>query len=384
MKWQNKGHELDEMGSKISYFKKCIIFGAGTNGEDLYNGLHNYIDVIGFIDNNPSKTLNGYLGLPVYPVAEINNILDCETAVIISASSYMSDIIDQLGDYGLKYNVNLFDRRFYQIYMWYSKQMLCSQACAISVTERCTLNCRYCKVMIPYFRNPKDGDISVLKRDVDLFFNAFDYVCEFELFGGEPFLHPDLNELVFYIGENYKSRIGKIKVLTNGTVNSGIQDIFSGSSNRYGVRISVSDYTESLPNIKPSFEKFIENLQINKIEYEIRTRDKWWIDYGRETINRCDSSEDEMIELFDKCFMKCRLLKDGKYYNCQDDGFALKADFVEYDSGFSLLDFGKEDKMALLEYDYGYSEKGYVDLCRKCAGYLTINKNFVPVAEQVR
>jgi organic radical activating enzyme len=292
----------------------------------------------------------------------------------------MREIVGQLESRGLKYNENIFDRRFYQLYMWYREKMLCAPTCSLAVTERCTLKCRYCKVLTPYIDKPEDIALPEIKSDVDLFFAAFDYVCDFELFGGEPFLHPRLDEVIAYICENYREKFGMLKILTNGTISPS--DRVMSAVKKYGVRLSISDYTETLAHLKPNLDALLESVKRNGIDYELRKRVKWWIDYGREYIDRSGATDEEISELFDACNIKCRLLKNGFYYNCQDDGFAYRAGIAENNSGFPLLN-AVEIKPVLLEYECGFSDKGYVDLCRKCNGYLTINDNFIPVAEQL-
>ena len=37
----------------------------------------------------------------------------------------------------------------------------------------------------------------------------------------------------------------------------------------------------------------------------------------------------------------------------------------------------------IIKFDQGYNARGYLNLCRQCNGYITINKNEVPIAEQI-
>lgn len=39
MKWNNKGHEFDEIGQRFKVNKRVWIYGAGENGRDLFERL---------------------------------------------------------------------------------------------------------------------------------------------------------------------------------------------------------------------------------------------------------------------------------------------------------------------------------------------------------
>jgi hypothetical protein len=51
---------------------------------------------------------------------------------------------------------------------------------------------------------------------------------------------------------------------------------------------------------------------------------------------------------------------------------------------FDLRNITSENKKELVEFRMGYTENGYVDFCRRCAGWCTINKKPVPVAKQLK
>lgn len=71
MKWTNKGHEFDTVYQNIEKKDKFYLFGAGEYGEAVYQELEDKLSVAGFIDNNPEKQKEHYLGKRVFDLEEI-------------------------------------------------------------------------------------------------------------------------------------------------------------------------------------------------------------------------------------------------------------------------------------------------------------------------
>ena len=107
---------------------------------------------------------------------------------------------------------------FMSEWLWTAKQMNCVFHVDMTITTKCTLNCRHCNLFIPYHKEHVNFSFEEMKRNIDLFFERIDFVTYFGLIGGETFLNPDLERCIVYLGENYRSQIGRITVVTNGTV----------------------------------------------------------------------------------------------------------------------------------------------------------------------
>ena len=88
----------------------------------------------------------------------------------------------------------------------------------VLVTERCTLACSHCNMFMPHFVSPDHRDLETIKSDIDLFFNKVDYVSVFHLVGGEPFLNPNIEDVIRHVVSNYTSKIDKLIITTNGTI----------------------------------------------------------------------------------------------------------------------------------------------------------------------
>ena len=66
----------------------------------------------------------------------------------------------------------------------------------IMLTEKCTLNCTFCNMYMPHFKQAKHRDLEEIKDDFDKFFSLTDYVSIFHLVGGEPLMYPQVNEVI--------------------------------------------------------------------------------------------------------------------------------------------------------------------------------------------
>ena len=207
--------------------------------------------------------------------------------------------------------------------------------------------------------------LDMAKESADFFFRYVDVVNEFVLIGGEPFLYADLEELIDYIGRNYREKILTFAITTNGTIVPS--DEIVELCKRYRVTVRVSDYTDTIPKLQPRYDLIYDKLsEIEIITWKTKKEDCWF-DYGFEEVDR---GEDvcQLIEVFDKCRIDCREIRGSRYYYCvmartvpENMGWRIGAeDYLE------LKDL--QDKKILFEYQQGFSGKGYVDLCRHCRG----------------
>ena len=106
--------------------------------------------------------------------------------------------------------------------------------------------------------------------------------------------------------------------------------------------------------------------------------------YHIEYLNK-EMDEKKLIETFDKCLTPCREVRENKLYFCVmarsvSDNLHLEegqGDYLDLDKLH-----GENYKRELMEFNLGYSEKGYLDMCHRCHGMDAINYP-IPVAEQL-
>ena len=170
----------------------------------------------------------------------------------------------------------------------------------LCITTKCTLKCMNCVACIPYITNQKHSSKEVVFREIEEFFNVFDYAGRIEIIGGEPLLHPDLLEIVKK-AVKYKSQYGFLRITTNCTIEPR-DDLLEYIKN-CGVHFDfiLGDYGE--PSIAyTSVKKKID-------EYNIPNRtDKYhgnkphfngWIDFGDHSYKNYE--ELELAYIFTNC-----------------------------------------------------------------------------------
>lgn len=84
------------------------------------------------------------------------------------------------------------------------------------ITQKCSLRCRDCAQLIPYYKDPVHFSVESIINDLKQYAKAFDVVPEISLHGGEPFLHPDIDVICREAAAI--PNIVFISFITNGTV----------------------------------------------------------------------------------------------------------------------------------------------------------------------
>lgn len=392
MKWKNKGHEFDIMAGKLlenqEKFRHIYIFGAGLIGANLIALMQAYGILMGFIDNDVQKQRNGYKGFRVYPLEEY--MKQYQGFIVIAADDKnIPDIEGQLKKMHLSENKDFlshtkFFHEVFPILSVYLFGKVYIEIAQISLTERCSLRCRKCAHGCFAVNQDvvKDLTIEQVYKSADSFFGKVDFIYEFVLIGGEPLLYRQLPEAIRYIGRRYREQIGIFSITTNGT-------IFPDKETRkmckeYGVLFRISNYSMTIPRLKDAYKKLIDQLDEDGIAYELETEEKEWMDYGFGYVNR-NTDTAGLISVFDGCKTPCREVRENRYYFCvmarsvsENMGFdAGNNDYLDLDA---LT--GENYQREMLEFDLGYSEKGYLDMCNYCHG-ADAKKHPIPVAEQV-
>lgn len=388
MKWDKRGQELDEKAvvvvKKFADRKQIFLFGAGQRGTELRKILEHYCIFGGYIDNDPVKQENGYEGAEVYSLEEYQN-QGFKSWIVITASDSNIDVIaKQLEKAAYKRGTNFwlyeeFIKDIFPVLSFYYFNKLFVYLAQISVTERCTLHCKKCahachKVAM----TAEDMKLDIAKESADCFFRHVDVVNEFVLIGGEPFLYSELGELIDYIGRNYREKILTFAITTNGTILPS--DEMVELCRRHRVTVRVSDYSDTIPKLKPRYDLLYDKLsEVEVIVWKTKKEDCWF-DYGFGEVDRGEDVH-ELVEAFDSCRTDCREIRGSRYYYCvmartvpENMGWQIEVnDYLE------LKDL--QDKKIFFEYQQGFSEKGYVDLCRHCRGG-EASQFLIPAAEQ--
>ena len=391
MIWKNKTHELDQFAADLMSANpqlKYYIFGAGLMGRELLSVFMIYNCTLMFIENSFDKQRDGIDGTEVITLTEY--LLRRDGQIIIAASKANTVTIkQQLEDNLLKHGEDFFlydefvDFIFPIISVYGFNQSYVSLA-QITLTERCTLKCKKCAHGCSYVDNASAIDMTLQQvyKSADSFFSKVDFVKEFVLIGGEPLLYRELEIVIEYIGRRYRERISLFVITTNGTIIPN-KDILKACQ-KYNILFRISNYSYQVPRLKKTYQRLMDVLESYSISYVLSEEEHEWMDYGFEYVNR-NESEDELVKVFDACKTPCREIRENRFYYCvmarsisDNLGFHVgQDDYLDMDR-LNGTDYRKE----LLEFTLGYSDKGYLDMCRHCNGAEA--KNYpIPAAEQV-
>lgn len=393
MQWRNKGHEFDQFAKElIQIFQKknckIYIFGAGYWGIRLKNILEQYSCFSGFIDNDEEKQKQGVDGEAVYSLDEYMKNLPQGLIVIAVDKKNINAIKEQLMGEKLQHSIDFYEygeftKQILPVISFYHYKKMYVELAQICVTERCTLNCEKCAHgCYNVSKSASDMPFDEVKKSADSFFEKVDLIEEFVLIGGEPLLYKQLADAIEYIGQRYRSQMIIFSITTNGTIIPS-EEILK-KCKKYNVLFRISNYSESLPYMKDKYKTLCNILSEHGIEYTIGPEELIWMDYGFEYFDR-GTDEKQLCTAFDECRTPCREIRGNKYYYC------VMARSVSDNLNFNLgqddyLDMDEidiENRAILMEYEMGYSQKGYLEMCRYCRGGEAANYP-IPAAIQAK
>lgn len=229
--------------------RSAVVFGAGRAGWYAIKVLEHYgISIAGVIDNNEAKQGTSFLGYPVGSCADYSMKSSGLTVYPALFTPEKSKLVEaQLGQDGYGDVVNIMDSFLFTFMIEVAgrncdrrklaesidilfesyredpnKCILNSENHYVSptitsyITQRCSLQCRDCGALIPYYRSPVDFSVAEVMRDLEKYAKAFDVVPEISFCGGEPFMHPD-----FHVICEETAKIPNvifINLNTNGTI----------------------------------------------------------------------------------------------------------------------------------------------------------------------
>lgn len=176
-----------------------------------------------------------------------------------------------------------------------------------AVTTHCTLRCKYCSNLVPYFKEPRTLPLQQAKREISQLLEQVDYIYRFKVHGGEPFLYPFLAELLNWLCTQKK--IGEIRISTNGTILPRPEVLQALKDSK--VIVFISDYSEL---ITPNRKKLLQILNENGV----RIRDlkgQLWCDTGTVELRQRSAKAHEAV--IATCMMaNCKALANGWLYQC--------------------------------------------------------------------
>lgn len=362
-----------------------IPYGIGRIGRRVIPTLLKEFKIPFLIDRK--KDSEKVLGLRVCDIAEAAPIVkEKNLKIVITTVRYSYDEISkELISYGFKeyQDFCMFERFAEEWNLRWRNRCVLSKIDTI-ITSRCTLKCRNCNLFIGHANHHADMKFDDLKRNFDIFFNSVDYVYEYTLLGGEPFMHVELEQILSYLMENYSDRIGKVNLISNGTIVPcrNVLELMK----KYEMTVHISDYTQSV-NYGKKLTEVTEKFSENGIEYYVIPNNTWKdVKYPEKEFTAENPREHMLL-----CGHSTHSVGNGKLYWC-DPAFA-----VECFTGFKAvpddyLDLVRnaennskyEAARNILKYMLGdVNERGYMSICKKCAGVGRDNNEIITAGLQM-
>lgn len=380
MKWANKGHEFDALGGRIADVRAIYLFGAGIGGLSIHSQFSDRIEIKGFIDNDPVKQRDGVDGIGVSAAADIR-LAENEAIVVCVQSGFAGEIMAQCRALGYVDGYTLFAMDvFFPLLEMYVHERLCLPSLSFLPVTACNLNCRDCLNFSPYMKHAEFRPLGRLKEDLSLLFSRIDSILLFHISGGEPFLYPALPDLIAFVSTAFRGRIGRLEMTTNGTIVPS--DALCLALRDGGVNLIVDDYRDSVPEYADAYDAALEKYEAFSVSYRVQKVANW-ISLAPFETDHSAWSEEQLRSHFDACAVPWQEYRDGKLWLCNYAAYAEVAGIAKT-RPTDYLDFtdGEIDRKALLEFRLGYSDRGYVEFCKRCRGY---GNNTIPtkVAEQL-
>ena len=376
--------KLDESWGDVKNGSKLVLYGAGRIGRRVLPVLSQEFSIPFLLDK-------GHVGEEVCgievksPSQGLDDIRKSGTKIVVATmKGAYADIVKDLEAAGLvEYHDFCIFERFAQ--EWNLRR---NNRCVLAkidtvITSRCTLNCRNCNMFISHTRNRTDFDQVSLKNNFDIFFDSVDFVYEYTLLGGEPFAHKGLTEIILYLEEKYGDRIGKLNLISNGTVVPD-QELLQLLKN-FQISVHISDYTVTV-NYRDRLKQVAKAFDDYQIEYYVIPNNVWK-DICYPDKEYCAENPAEHMQI---CGHSTHSVNNGRLYWC-DPAFAAE-EFLGFPSETDdYLDLEKNRKenskydasLNIFRYLLGdVNDRGYMSFCEHCAGIGNDNQSVVTAGLQ--
>lgn len=364
---------FDFLSNEWHGLEKIVVFGFGKMGRGNIEALLNRFQIIKIIDNDIKLSNKSYKNIEIINLNTYVKLELKEKIVVVTSGNRYNSISKELEKRGFTEYVDFCDfSTFCSDYFWNDRKELFLGRLTFNITTFCTLNCKSCTMLTPFNKYKKNFEIDTLKKDVVLTFEIVDYVSNLIVLGGEPFLHKELAELIEFIGEGYRDKIGNVQLITNGMVLAS-KELLS-IIRKYDVEVRISDYTQRV-NYKERLKQFCNDLDLYEIRYVCYSHDKW-LDMGfpDENVNMGDNEIDLRKHMLN-CNPNCQNVSEGKLYYCAQGWAAEQSGLFKLDET-DYLNLAKvvenvNKKEEFRRFYFGHLDKGYFSFCKVCRGWDT-------------
>lgn len=219
------------------------------------------------------------------------------------------------------------------------------------ITSKCTLRCQNCNNLMPYCLNAKFIAKETVIDDVNRICAAVDYCVCMNITGGEPLLHPNLDEIIDAIVANDK--ILFVEIITNGTLMPSPKVLQSMKNGK--VIVKISEY-QSYSKIRELTELF----ETEGIHFLVQKNLQWIVSGGIERRNKeYVRIQYEYLNCYPGKF--CKSIWNGRVYACARAAFLHEIGASGHDSDYLDID-GTNLRERLVDFYL----RDYIDACDFC------------------
>ncbi|MCM1217600.1 MAG: radical SAM protein [Lachnospiraceae bacterium] len=225
----------------------------------------------------------------------------------------------------------------------------------------CTLNCKNCCESVPYM--PKETKRFVpgetVIRDIEKMSSACNFLTLMEFIGGEPFLHPELPDILARVLQI--RNIGMVHIFTNGTVIPN--DALCRELDNDRITVYLSNYQVSYPDqFKDKVMETVNKLEQYHVQYFFGKKQNWNDFSGYELQ---EEEESQLRRKFPDCFLhNCNRLMDGQLYVCPHQYAGIKLGKLENENTLDIHACSAEELANELE---KFKDYPYISACKYCA-----------------
>lgn len=372
--------------------KKLVVYGASVYGE-LAKAALEQMGILPDYFCDKSKKRKEYFSIPVITPEELNKLGDI--SIIIASADFFYEIKEMLKSMGfdvlydmslllkIELDISKLSNRAKEIYANrdYYLNIVSSQSgekivlnrIQYVVTEKCSLRCKDCSHLMPYYKCPQNADIQKDEAAFDLLLDHIDYIAELRILGGEPFINKEMHELIEEYFDNPK--IQTISIYTNGTIIPDEKTLVA--LKHENVKVHISDYKinqEKIQKLTSIFDEY-------KITYFVRSYDEWQ-DAG-DTSYRGYSLE-QVENHFSTCFERNGYtFLHGKLYRCPRSAHGMNLNAMpDAPENYIDLQNWSGNSTELKERIINLQNLKWLESCKYCSGPDNHEKG-IPAAIQI-
>ena len=257
------------------------------------------------------------------------------------------------------------------------------------VTLKCNLRCKLCGAHSPYYEIPYHPSFQNLCLQLEKLFGFVSYIDKFDIGGGELLIRNDLHSIMAQLRKCYRSQIGKLRLITNGTIT-----ISQDKNNRYG-----NAFIEEAQKWGEDFYCIIDKYAVKSdksknisyifgkagIPHEIRDYTDHlhcggWVDFGDFSYKHDDTAAEQ---LFKKCSVPRQgfftSIVDGKVFPCGRARILYEKgqghDYIDLMEEESTIDVKRKNFLKMVN-------GAFLNTCKFCNGMCDDSERFFP-AEQM-